>query len=432
MKIQDYRDNDEDAENEAQGANRKEREHYCNGGGGYEIEAEPWWRDPATIPRRQFLYGRHLIRRNISATVGAGGRAKTTQILFEAVEMAVGRNLTTDEPLPHDPLRVVYLNAEEDQDELDRRLAAICQRYNVSEADLDGRLFVMSVRDRPLRLATLVQGAPTLNQPALDALTVLIKRCGADVFILDPWVSFHSVNESGNSDMDLLIKEGLGGIASKTNSAGEILHHPGKPRAGTSETTVEDARGASAIIWAVRSARVFNFMSTDEATKLGIPEEQRRRHVRISNGKSNVGPVGKAVWIKIEAEPLPNGDEVACASRWSPPNPFDGISATDAERAQQLVQAKAYRADPRSPEWFGYALADLLNIPVRYGGDNDPKDLTRIKVIIKTWIKNKVLRVEHSKDDHRKGREFIVAGAGATATVATDDDPLGGDEITLQ
>ena len=221
-----------------------------------ELECKPWWRDPATIPPREFLYGRHLVRGDISATVGAGGRAKTTNSLFEAVEMATGRNLSTSKPLPHDPLRVVYLNAEEDQDELDRRLAAICKRYNASEADLGGRLFVKSVRDRPLRLGTLARGVAVLNQPVLDTLTRLIERTKADVFILDPWVSFHAVNENSNTDMDLLIKEGLGGIASKTNSAGEILHHPGKPRAGTTETTVEDARGASAIIWAVRSARV--------------------------------------------------------------------------------------------------------------------------------------------------------------------------------
>src|SRR5262249_39067536 len=61
--------------------NGKEHEQY-GGGDDYEIEAEPWWRDPATIPPREFLYGRHLVRKDISATIGAGGRAKTTYCLF--------------------------------------------------------------------------------------------------------------------------------------------------------------------------------------------------------------------------------------------------------------------------------------------------------------------------------------------------------------
>jgi hypothetical protein len=55
-----------------------------------KLECTPWWRDPATIPRREFLYGRHLIRGAISATIGAGARAKTTHCLFEALEMVTG------------------------------------------------------------------------------------------------------------------------------------------------------------------------------------------------------------------------------------------------------------------------------------------------------------------------------------------------------
>jgi AAA domain len=399
-----------------------------NGERAIELECEPWARDPATIPPREFLYGRHFIRKNIGATIGAGGRLKTSHGLFEAIEMVVGRNLTTGEQ--HDPLRVLCLNAEEDQDELDRRVAAICQRYDISEEQLGGRLFVKSVRDQPLRLAILVRGVPTLNRPALVALARLIKRKKADVFMLDPWVSFHAVNENTNTDMDLIIKQGLGSIASKTNSAGEIFHHPGKPKPGQAETTVEDARGASAIIWAVRSARVFNFMTPDEAAKLGITEDDRRRYVRISNGKANMTPLGKAEWVKIEVENLPNGDEVACSSRWKPPNPFDGVSTTDMATGAELAATGAHRADSRSPEWFGYALADLLHIPVSYGADNNAKDLARLNTIIKTWLKNKVLKIEARTDDTRRERKFIVPGSAAPH--AKPNSPFDDDEITLQ
>jgi hypothetical protein len=105
-------------------AREKVEEDKHRESGDYKIEISPWWRDPATIPPREFLYGRHPIRGAISATIGAGGRAKTTHDLFESVEIATGRNLTTGEPLPQEALRVVYLNAEEDQNELDRRVAA--------------------------------------------------------------------------------------------------------------------------------------------------------------------------------------------------------------------------------------------------------------------------------------------------------------------
>ena len=59
-----------------------------------EITATPYpWPDPASIPPRQCLYGRHYIRGNIGATIAAGGRAKTTLGLTEAIGQAAGRNL---------------------------------------------------------------------------------------------------------------------------------------------------------------------------------------------------------------------------------------------------------------------------------------------------------------------------------------------------
>jgi RecA-family ATPase len=236
------------------------------------------WRDPKKIPRRQLLFGRHYIRKTIGATIGGGGRGKTTLGLLEFVGMACGRNLLTGEEIT--PLRVWCLNGEEDQDELDRRVAAICQRYEIDAAKCGGRLFVQSVRDKPIRFATLIKNVAVLDCNLLDQFEAEITAKRIDVFGLDPLISFHSVAESTNEHMDLLLKEGLGGIASRTDSAGEVFHHPGKPKPGQVENTVEDARGASAIIWAVRSARVLNFMTPEDAKRLGIGEDDRRLHPR--------------------------------------------------------------------------------------------------------------------------------------------------------
>jgi hypothetical protein len=196
-----------------------------------QIIARPYsWPDPAKIPPRQFLYGRHYIRKTIGATIGAGGRGKTTLGPLEFVGMACGRNLLTGEEF--EPLRVWMLNAEEEQDELDRRTAAICKRYEISEVDCGDRLFMQSVLHTPMRFATLIETVPVLDRAVLDPFEAEITARRIDVFGLDPWVSFHSLNESSNEHMDLLIKEGLRNVASRTGSAGEIFHHPGKPKPG--------------------------------------------------------------------------------------------------------------------------------------------------------------------------------------------------------
>ena len=381
-----------------------------------------WWRDPATIPARSSLYDGHYIRRTIGATIGGGGRAKTTRGIYEGVSMVAGFDIATKEKLPDGALRVWICNGEEDQDELDRRVAAACQRYGIGRADLGGRLFVQSVRDDPLRIATLVNNRPVVDETVKNYMTDVISANAIDVFMIDPLVSFHGVMENDNNHMDVVVKEGYGAIANQTNSAGELFHHPGKPRPGQAETTVEDSRGASAVIWAVRSARVFNFMTPEEAAKLGLSEDERRLHVRISNGKANAGPLGKAKWMKLVVEKLVNGDAVAVASPFTPPDPFKNVTTADMELARKLAATGEYRADMRSPKWIGYALATHFDLKVVHKGNNDPKDLERLKTIIKTWLSNKVLKIDERKDDEGKTREYMAAGSFKSETPPYSDD----------
>jgi hypothetical protein len=41
--------------------------------------------------------------------------------------------------------------------------------------------------------------------------------------MLDPLVSFHAVDENNNTHMDVVIKEGFGAVANRTDSAGEVF-----------------------------------------------------------------------------------------------------------------------------------------------------------------------------------------------------------------
>ena len=64
------------------------------------FDPEPYaFPDPATIPRRKYLFGRHYIRGAVGATIGAPGRLKSTTVLTEFIGMACGRDLLTGESL---------------------------------------------------------------------------------------------------------------------------------------------------------------------------------------------------------------------------------------------------------------------------------------------------------------------------------------------
>jgi hypothetical protein len=389
--------------------------------------------NPESIPAREWLFGRHYIRSAVGASIGAPGRLKSTTVLTEIIGMTVGRDLMTGEPLASGPLRAAYLNGEEVQDELDRRVAATCQRFGLEPKDCGGRLWVRSTRDKPIRVAVRSpRGDATVQQDVVTALKGWCDRNQIDALAIDPLISFHAVRETDNGDMDMVCKEAFGAIAGKTRAV-DLVHHPRKLAPGESNTTVDDARGASAILGAVRVARTFNFMTTAEAAQLGIHDDDRRRHVRIENGKNNPGPIGKAHWVKIETEILPNGDEVACSTLWKPPNPFDGVTVSDLKVVQRLVQGGAFRTDSQSPHWLGWWMAENLphlNIKTRHSDQpRDKAEVARLNSILKTWLKNNALVIETRDDDKRKPRDFFIAGkpteeAAAPSTIERDDDQI--------
>jgi hypothetical protein len=116
------------------------------------------------FPRRQFVYGRHLIRGFLSATVAPGGVGKSALSIVEAVAMVSGRSLRGTRP--RKPLRVWYWNGEDPAEEIQRRVEATCLAFDVDPASFEGRLFIDSGRRTEIVLAS--QGkSGTLLSPGL-------------------------------------------------------------------------------------------------------------------------------------------------------------------------------------------------------------------------------------------------------------------------
>jgi hypothetical protein len=360
------------------------------------------------------------LRGVVSASLGAPGRLKSTTELTEFIGMAAGRDLLTGKPLECGPLRVGYLNGEENQDELDRRVAAICQHYRISREDCGDRLWVESTRDTPIRLAIPgPKGAAVVNENVVKAVLAWCEARSIDVLAIDPLISFHSVRENDSGDMDMLCKEAFGALAGKGRSV-DLVVHPRKNAPGEINTTVDDLRGSSAQLGAVRTARTFNFMTTAEAASLGIEETQRRLHVRVENGKGGPGPIGKATWLKIEVKHLANGDDVAVATAWEPPDHFDDVTIAHMEAVWNWGRTGEFRVDPRSPKWLGWKIAELLGLKARHGGDNSKAELAKIKKLLKTWHGNKVLDTAKRPDEKSTEREFYVCGniGGSTINIS--------------
>jgi RecA-family ATPase len=302
------------------------------------VEARPFERfDPADLPVREWLYGKHYQRGIVTATVGPGGGGKSSLSLVELMAMCTGRPLLDEQPEMR--CRAWYHNAEDSRDEIYRRIAAICQHYDIDQGELEGWLFVTSGLDMPIKIATSSRtGTLSLDKVVAEAIIGTIANNEIAVTSFDPLVAHHAGVENATGDMDQIIRE-FARVAHTANCSIDAVHHTRKPAPGQEELSVADSRGAGAIINAVRSARVLNVMSKSEAETAGVDDVDRRLHFRIDTGKANMAPPTASRWHKFVGVELPNGDNVGIATPWAFPGQEGSFSPqlVEAERAVEHV-----------------------------------------------------------------------------------------------
>lgn len=272
---------------------------------GTTIRATPYyWRDPDTIPLRPWVYGRWFLRGTVACVIAPGGVGKSTLLAGTALAMATGKPLL-GKTVWQGPERVWLWNLEDDLDELTRSIQAAALHFDLAPDDLDDRLFVDSAMEGA-GLCTAVEGDGQfrLLAPVYAALTAELISRAIDVLVVDPFVSSHEIEENSNTRIDKIAKA-WGRVAKAANCVIILVHHTSK--AGSADVTAMSARGAVALINAVRSALVINRMDDDEANRLGIPLDERRRYVRVQDDKHNRAPADKADWYRLASVDLCNG-----------------------------------------------------------------------------------------------------------------------------
>lgn len=377
-----------------------------------EPQAPDWvrpfkWRDPSTLPRREWVYGDHYIRQFVSATFSPGGIGKSSLEIAEAIAMASGKPILGIKPKKR--VRVAYWNGEDPFDETERRAMAIALHYGLTPDDLEGWLFLGSGREAEVIIATQTPSGALLMQPNVDRVRQFITDQKIEVAIIDPFVSSHRVTENDNPAIDLVAKT-WGKIAGATNSAVELVHHTRKTNGA--EITVEDGRGAGALLAAARSARVLNVMSKDEAERAGIDARYHRSYFRVDNGKANMAPPPEGSrWHRFVGVDLGNGDalepgdNVGVVTAWEWPDPFEGVSAADLLAVQRKIDGGHWRENIQAKEWAGHAVAEVLGLDAK-----DKADRTRIKGLLHTWLKADALVVSTAKDETHRERPVIEVG----------------------
>jgi hypothetical protein len=358
----------------------------------------PLWVDNAffngaAIPRRPWAVPGYLMRGSVTVLSGQGAGGKSSLVVRWTINAATGQAI--GQFIPSAPLKVVNYNTEDDRDEQQRRYSAA-----LKASGHDPDVMQDIIRCGPEDVGTLFERdqatgriTPTAAMAQLEELCV---SNAADVLFCDPLAELHNAEENDNTAMRAVVAA-FRSLAKRLNIAVVILHHDRKGNSAPGD--MDRVRGASAISGAVRVMLTLTTMTEEEADKLGIRPEERRRHFRIDGAKSNYAPTQDAEWWRLAAYEIENGEQIAACMPWQAPSPWAGLQWDQITRIMAEIEAGPGRAgalwmvDKKGAFWAGHVLIKHSSLNEKQAG-----------VLLKAWEANGVLQQQAFTNEHRMER----------------------------
>ena len=267
--------------------------------------------DAKNIPTRKFIFNGMFARSTVSALVAPSGVGKTTLTMQMCLSAVSGKPYSSFNPTAKH--KVWMWNQEDDENELNRRLAAAMQSDNITFPDIGDRLHLNSGVSRRLTLAYRNDAGQIKRTRFADKVIEHIRENDIDLFVADPIVEFHQANENDNVEM-ASVGDTLRRIATQTNCAVLLVAHDRKPDQAGSDGHVGNQhamRGASSVQGITRAILTLYGASEKDLKELRVPPTEMNRFVRLDGAKNNLALVsGEASWFRRTGETLPNGDEV--------------------------------------------------------------------------------------------------------------------------
>ena len=357
------------------------------------------------IPPREWLLGNIFCRGFLSSLLADGGTGKTALRIAQMISLAAGRSLTGEQVFQR--CRVLIISLEDSARELRRRIRAACIHHGVWRADLNGQLFIVTLKARDGKLMVLDNARRPIRGPLIEKLEKTITARRIDLVSLDPFVKAHRVEENLNTAIDE-VTELLTNLCEAYNLSVDTPHHTskGSPEPGNANR----GRGASAMKDAARLVYTLTPMTSDEAEALGVSEAERRSLIRMDSGKVNIAPpMTEAKWFRLVGVPLgnstktyPSGDNVQTVEPWSPPDIWSDLSIETINIILSEIEAGMPNGQRYSAAPSAKARAAWKLITVRCPAKSE----SQARQIIKTWLKSGLLVEKQCYDENLRRHEL--------------------------
>jgi len=330
--------------------------------------------------------------RNVALLGGDGAAGKSL------LALQLGIACTTGTPwigLEVNQGPVIYFSAEDDLDELTRRMNRIC-RADGTALNTSFELHLLPFAGEEAALVTESHKSNLLERTGLfRRLEATLDSTSAMLLILDNLADIYCGNENNRA----LAKAFIGlmrGWCLRFDCTILLLGHPSL--SGRASGTGES--GSTAWNNSVRS-RLYLRRDKDAS---GYEVDKNARVLEVM--KVNYGPPRDPFGLRWE-----DGRFV----RRDMPKTFDNVTVADLEGVKKAFAEGNYRCDERAADWGGYVVAGVLELDIGpKGGSKEQRsseeERARQRVIkmLATWERNKQIKREERLDGQRKSKLFYT------------------------
>lgn len=256
----------------------------------------------ATAPKaREYIIEPLLPRGVTGALVAPGGTGKSFMLMQLAVAVASGSPLL-GYAVP-EPAGVLMLAAEDDRDEIHRRMTAIVGSFHDREASaeeletlnrLAANLYIQPRVGDENRLTMRGPDGNVILSPLVDRIIATARQIkNLKLIVLDPVSRFRSGDENSSEDATRLV-EACERIRKETGATVLLAHHTRKGAAGLQD----DIRGASAFVDGLRWAATLHRLNADDAKEFGMDKDEAAKLLRFQLVKANYVAPQEAVYLE--------------------------------------------------------------------------------------------------------------------------------------
>jgi RecA-family ATPase len=244
------------------------------------------WRVNEGVPPREWGLLDLFPRRNVALLSGEGAAGKTLLLLQLGVAHALGKDWIGTLP---EPGAFLYFGAEDETDEIHRRLADILKHYDADFPDLNGNLHLLTFAGEDCVLSQPDRGGLMKPTPLFEHLMKAAMRIKPVLIGIDTAADVFAGDENDRSQVRQFVGM-LRKLAIQANAYVIVNSHP-------SLTGISTRTGLSGSTGWPNSVRARAYLTTVKTDKDEEPDPNLRT---LEFKKNNYGPISKNIPLRWE------------------------------------------------------------------------------------------------------------------------------------